>query len=379
MRSIVPATLFAAALALGSTGCIKKMLLNGQIKSTRIGSGASNTIGDYELARSASQAAMMQFEGMHRLAPDNEDALYLLMRGWAGYGYAFASDDYEVADLAGDEATAEYHKRRAKLAFDRAVSYGIELISKKAEGFDGAKKNADTIKAWLTSNFKEPEDAENLFWLGGAWLARVNLLKDEPEYVAELFVGVAILERSREIDPTYLAYGATSTLAAYHARSPAAELDQAKAMLDEAMTKTQKKSLGIHLNYAKYACSKNDQALYEKVLNEAIAAEDPDPELRLQNTIAKRRAKRLLSKAAMENCGFTAPAAPSKHGAPAEPAKPVEPAKPGEPAKPAEAAKPAEPAKPADAAKPAAPKPPAAPAAPAAKPADKPAAPAPAK
>src|SRR5688500_3987153 len=139
MRSFVPATLFVAALALGgSTGCIKSMLLNGQIKSTRIGSGASNTIGDYELARSASQAAMMQFEGMHRLAPDNQDALYLLMRGWAGYGYAFASDDYEVADLAGDEAAAEYHKRRAKLAFDRAISYGIELISKKAEGFDGA-------------------------------------------------------------------------------------------------------------------------------------------------------------------------------------------------------------------------------------------------
>lgn len=361
MRSIVPATLFAAALALGSTGCIKKMLLNGQIKSTRVGSGASDTIGDYELARSASQAAMMQFEGMHRLAPDNEDALYLLTRGWAGYGYAFASDDYEVADLAGDEATAEYHKRRAKLAFDRSIAYGLELLSHKAEGFEGAKKNADTIKAWLASNFKEPEDAENLFWLGSAWLARVNLLKDEPEYVAELFVGVAILERSREIDPTYLAYGATSTLAAYHARSPAAELDQAKAMLDEALTKTNKKALSVFVNYAKYACSKNDQALYEKMLNDAVAADDPEPNLRLQNTIAKRRAKRLLSKPAMENCGFTSPAPPPKHAAAPPPAeKPAE--KPAD--KPAE--KPAE--KPAD--KPAA--------TPPAKPADKPAA-APAK
>ena len=177
MRSFVPATLFAAALALGSTGCIKSMILNSTIKSTRIGAGASDTIGDYELARSASQAAMMQFEGMHRLAPDNTDALYMLMRGWAGYGYAFASDDYEVADLAGDEATAEYHKRRAKLAFDRSIAYGEELISKKAEGFKDAKKNADTIKTWLATNFKEADDAENLFWFGSAWLARV---KDAP-------------------------------------------------------------------------------------------------------------------------------------------------------------------------------------------------------
>lgn len=359
MRFPAKATLLAAVLAVGSTGCVKKMILNGQIKSTRIGSGASDTIGDYELARSASQAAMMQFEGMHRLAPDNEDALFMLMRGWAGYGYAFASDDYEVADLAGDEATAEYHKRRAKLAFDRSISYGLELIGKKAEGFDGAKKNADTIKGWLASSFKDPEDAENLFWLGSAWLARVNLLKDEPEYVAELFVGVAILERSRELDPTYMAYGATSTLAAYHARSPAAELDQAKALLDEAMAKTQGKALGIHLNYAKYACAKNDQALYEKMLNTAVSAEDPDPNLRLQNTIAKRRAKRLLSKAAMENCGFTTPApapAPAPEPAPAPKAEekpaahpaPAASPKPATPAAPAKPATPAAPAKPAD-------------------------------
>jgi TRAP transporter T-component len=329
MRTKLLTGLLAVSLSLGNTGCIKKMLLNGQIQSTRIGSGASDTIGDYELARAASSAAMMQFEGMHRLAPDNEDALYLLMRGWAGYGYAFASDDYEIANLAGDEDKAEYHKRRTRLALDRAVTYGLELISKRDENFKASKKNADTIKKWLTENFKEPSDAENLFWLGGAWLARVNLLKDEPEYVAELFIGVAFLERSREINPEYLAWGATSTLGAYHARSPMAELDEAKKLLDTAMEKTQRKALGIHVNMAKYACSKNDQVLYEKVLNEAVSVEDPEPNLRLQNTIAKRRAKRLLSKQAMEDCGFTGPAKPAAAApAPAAPAPAPAPAKP---------------------------------------------------
>src|SRR6185295_7241143 len=96
----------------------------------------------------------------------------------------------------------------------------------------GAKKNADTIKAWLDKNFKEQEDGENLFWLGSAWLARVNLLKDEAEYVANLFIGVAMLEKSRELWPDYLAWGATATLGAYHARSPMAEMDQAKQLLD---------------------------------------------------------------------------------------------------------------------------------------------------
>ena len=151
MRTNLLGLAFAATLALGSTGCVKKMLLNGQIHSTRIGSGAADTIGDYEIARGAAAGGVLQFEGMHRLAPDNEDALFLLLRGWAGWGYAFAQDDYEVATLAGDEAAADYHKGRAKLAFDRSISYGLELIAKEDDGFQGAKKNADTMKALVSS------------------------------------------------------------------------------------------------------------------------------------------------------------------------------------------------------------------------------------
>ena len=309
------------ALSLGSTGCIKKILLNGQIASTRIGAGAADTIGDYELARAAASAGILQFEGMHRLAPDNEDALFLLMKGWTGYGYAFAMDDYEVATLADDDATADYHKKRAKLAFDRAIVYGVELLGHNAEGFEPATKNADTMKAWLHKEFDDKSEGEDLFWLGSAWLARVQLLKDQPEYVAKLYVGVAMLERSRELSPDYMAYGATSTLAAYHARSPMAELDESKKLLDFTLEKTGRKALGIQLNYAQYACAKNDQALYEKMLNEVMNAEDPDPNYRLTNTIAKRRAKRGLTKAGMEVCGFSASAAP--HSSSASPPPPA--------------------------------------------------------
>lgn len=305
MRKHLLGIAITATLALGNAGCIKKMMIDSQIRATRLGSGAADTIGDFEVARGAASAGVLQFEGMHRLAPDNEDALFLLTRSWTGWGYAFAQDDYEVALLKGDDDLAEYHKGRAKLAFDRAIYYGLELVGKKAKGFEDARKSADGIKEWLEKHFDDREDAETLYWLGSAWLARVNLLKDEPEYVADLFVGVAILQRSRDLDPEVNAWGATSTLAAYHARTSMAELDESKRLLDLALAKTQRKSLGILLNKAKYACSKGDQPLYEKVLNEILAAEDPDPNLRLQNTIAKRRAKRALSPMAMEECGFT--------------------------------------------------------------------------
>ncbi|MDP9002683.1 MAG: hypothetical protein M3O46_21545, partial [Myxococcota bacterium] len=55
----------------GLSGCINQILIAGEIESTRRASAAFDTIGDYELARAATQSGLAQFEGMHALAPDN--------------------------------------------------------------------------------------------------------------------------------------------------------------------------------------------------------------------------------------------------------------------------------------------------------------------
>ena len=313
MRKNILGLAFVGLLSLSNTGCLKKIMMDGQIKATRIGSGAADTIADYEVIRSAAAAGVLQFEGMHRLAPDNEDGLFMLTRGWAGWGYGFALDDYETATLAGDDVAAEYHKKRAKMAYDRAIAYGIELLGHADDGFAKAKKNADTLNKWLQENYDDQEDAEFLFWLGSAWVARVDLLKDEPEYVAEVFVGVAILEHSRKLWPDFMAYNATSTLAAY--RVSVGALDDAKKMLDDIAAKTKRKNLGILFDLGRYYCAKADKENYEKTMNEIIAAEDSDPNLRLSNTIAKRHAKRGLLKGKEEDCGFSTPSpapAPTK-------------------------------------------------------------------
>ena len=168
-----------AALALGSTGCIKSTLTNGQISATREASAAFDTIGDYELARSAAQSGLVQFEGMHVLAPDNTDALFMLTKGWVGYGFAFVEDEMEAAEDAGDDDLADYHRKRARMAYDRAVFYGLQLLAHQADGFDAAKKNELTLAKWLSDNFTSNDDAPELFWTGYGWLARVNLMKGD--------------------------------------------------------------------------------------------------------------------------------------------------------------------------------------------------------
>ena len=119
------------------------------------------------------------------------------------------------------------------------------------------------------------------------------------------------------------------------------------------LEKTKRADLMVQLTYAQtYACVTPDRPLYEKLMNEVLAAGDTDPDQRLENTIAKRRARRWLGKARMEACGFDMAAPPRPEAAKTEPVR-TEPAKP-EPAKAeppkADATKKPEPPKP-DAAK----------------------------
>jgi hypothetical protein len=306
----IPTLSFVAALAMGSTGCIKSALTNGQISATREASSALDTIGDYEMARGAAQAGLVQFEGMHVLAPDNSDALFMLTKGWVGYGFGFVEDEMEAAEDAGDEELADYHRKRARMAYDRAVFYGLQLLAQNDGGFEAVRKNELTLSKWLSDRFTSKDDAEPLFWTGYGWLARVNLMKGDdtegPAFIADLYVGVAMLERAMALDPSIEHYSGLIALGAYHARTSMAEMDQAKQLLDTALAKTEGKNLMVQLNYAtKYACMKGDAALYQDMINKVLQAPDPDPHQRLTNAIAKRRAKRWLGKRRVKDaCGI---------------------------------------------------------------------------
>jgi len=102
MRTRLLGLVAAATIVFSQSGCLKAILTNGQISATRTASGAMDTVGDFEMARSSIAAGLSQFEGMHRLAPDNTDALFLLTKGWAGYGFAIAEDDMETAQDKND-------------------------------------------------------------------------------------------------------------------------------------------------------------------------------------------------------------------------------------------------------------------------------------
>jgi hypothetical protein len=169
-------------------------------------------------------------------------------------------------------------------------------------------------------------------------------------FISELFVAIPILERAVELDESAARYMGDVLLGSYHARAAMAEMDEGKKLFERALAKTERRDLVVQMAYAtKYACAKGDPVLYQKLLNEVLQADDPDPEQRLENAIAKRQAKRWLKKGrAKDQCGFDlskASSAPPPAPAPEPPAASAPPSPPPPSAEPPPPAKPAKPAK----------------------------------
>lgn len=315
---------FVLGTSLGSTGCIKKTLAKGQIKSTREGSAAFQTTADFETAKYAASAGIAQFEGMHLLVPDDDNAYYLLIKNWASLAFAFVEDDMELAILAGDDDMAAYHRARAKSMYTRAINYGLQWMEAKHAGVNEAIKHGSEkeIQEYV-QKFDDEDDADFLFWTGQAWMSRVNVDKADMGGVGSLFIGRTFVERAIALKDDIERGSAHVILGSYYARTGFNTLgqesfDKAKAEFDKATQINGGKVLLGKVQMARtYVCRMKDDspgrkesfALYMKTLQEVLDADDPLPEARLTNTIAKRKARRYASKkyieeVAREDCGW---------------------------------------------------------------------------
>src|SRR5882724_5411244 len=63
------------------------------------------------------------------------------------------------------------------------------------------QRNADTLRAWLKANFDDKADAEPLLWLAFSIVGRIAFDLDNPETVAELWIGIEMLEHVIRLDP----------------------------------------------------------------------------------------------------------------------------------------------------------------------------------
>ena len=251
---------------------------------------------DYETAGKAVPAGILQLEGVLHIVPDNERILMFTIGSYLAYGVGWIEDRLEEADAVDDFEEVLHLRGRARLMYARAWELAQDMLRLRAEGFDEAVASGpDTLTAWLEENFRQEQDAKALLFAAQAWAAHIIFSMHDIDIVADFPLAKVILKRSVELDPNFYFMQGKMLLAVVASQQFPPEMEKSKALFDEVLAGTDRRSLIVQVSMARYyAVAIGDYALFKKLLGEVIAAGDVLPEARMMNVIARRRAQRYL-------------------------------------------------------------------------------------
>ncbi|MBI4677319.1 MAG: hypothetical protein HY748_07025 [Elusimicrobia bacterium] len=188
---------------------------------------------------------------------------------------------------------------RARELYRRGRDYGFKLLEAKAPFKGITTMDLPTIEAALRAASKK--DVPALFWTAYDWAGWVNLSRDSMEAVADLPKAVAIMQKVRDLDPSYQFGGPDLFLGAYYASRPkmlGGDPEKAKTHFSRAKELTQGKYLlAFWLEARYYAVAVQDPELFRRLLDQVkTGPAGALPWARLADEVAKRKAEALLER-----------------------------------------------------------------------------------
>ena len=289
--------LVAPLLSLALGGCDKAALAaSASADLAERAQPAFQEFWDYELAGEAIPGNIIQLEVLLRVEPEDERILLHTVQIYGAYAFGWIEDRAEALEVAGDHLAAGRQRRRARYFYQRALDLALFRLELRHPGYRAAHEaGVPALEAWLASEFQDPADAEDLFWVGYPLASMINVARDDLSLVTELPVALAFLERSAALDEDYFGGAALMGLAAAATATPGADLDEAEERWNRVLEVTERHNLVALVQMARlYAVRRHDRALYVSLLREVLEAGDVSREARLQNAIARVRAERDL-------------------------------------------------------------------------------------
>lgn len=249
---------------------------------------------DVDIAGAALPSSIIQLEGLLRLSPDHEGMLLNVVRAYVSYAYGWVEDESERLAAAGDEETAAVQRERAILFYRRGAEFAKHYAELRLSGFEEAYgEGLGAFREWL-EDLDDDDEAVDLWWVGYAWGQSINAEHPTEAHPDRAFA-IAMVRRSVAIDPSVYGASGSAFLAFVATQAPGSTLESAERAWNTALARSERKNLLIQVVMARlYAVRRGDRDLYISLLREVLEAGDGDPELRLSNQLAKRRADRYL-------------------------------------------------------------------------------------
>lgn len=236
---------------------------------------------DVELVRTGAPAFLLMLDSLAAANPDNPTILIAAADAQMAYATGFVDKS---------------RKERAKAMLFKAKNYGLRALSRNkqfARAMDGPQ---DAFVASLRKFRKN--DAGAMFTTASAWVMWIIASSDSPAALGEMPKVLALMDRVAELDPDIREGGVDLFQGIYFTVLPLGggrDLDKARAHFERSMEIAGPDYLMARVTFAEfYARYSFDQELFEKTLQEVLAAEPQVPEYTLMNTLAKTRAQGLL-------------------------------------------------------------------------------------
>ncbi|MBW2605351.1 MAG: TRAP transporter TatT component family protein [Deltaproteobacteria bacterium] len=188
-------------------------------------------------------------------------------------------------------------KARAKKLTEKALSYALRAVCiRRSKTCRFREANFQEFKNTLLA--LEKRDVPDLFALGSAWSAWIQIHRGDWNAVAEISRVEAIMKRVIELDEFYQDGGAHLYLGVLTTFLPPAlggKPDVGRRHFERALEISRDKNLMVKVMYAQhYARLMFDQKLHDRLLNEVLEAEADVPGYTLGNTLAQQRARELI-------------------------------------------------------------------------------------
>ncbi len=293
-QAAAPLGVLLATLLL--SGCLRTLAVDGLAGALASSGDVYASDEDPELVREALPFALKTMEALLVQAPENGELLLATSSGFTQYAAGFIeADARELAEVDYDRHVRA--RDRALGLYLRARDYGLRGLELRHARL-GARLRADPEGAAAEL---ELEDVPLAYWTAAAWGSAISLGLHRPEIVADVDAVRALLARIAALDESWSDGAVHEALIVIEALpemmggSPA----RARAHYERAVALSGGKSASAHVLAAESLfVPAQDRAGFERALETALAV-DPDavPERRLENTLARRRARWLLDRA----------------------------------------------------------------------------------
>jgi predicted anti-sigma-YlaC factor YlaD len=279
--------LLGVMTVLSLAACSVKKTAANIIGDTLAGSGgvyASDD--DPELVREAIPFGLKTYESLLEVSPEHEGILLASASGFTAYAYML-QDDADRLDVT-DLPQARQMRARVRKLYLRGRDFALRGLEVEHPRFTAVLETDRNSALAMTTE----DDVPFLYWAGASWAGALSVAKDDLDLIAELPTAGALVGRVLELDETYDLGAAHEFFISYEGSRPGGSAERAREHYRRALEISDGQRASVHLALAESVTIQEQNLAEFKALIAAALAVDPDkePNLRLANIIAQRRA-----------------------------------------------------------------------------------------